>query len=354
MNKNIKKISVIIAGLLATLFMAFSLSGCFFYDSDDSIWRECMERFETAFSSKDRAATKALFAPNAASQIEYFDEKIEELYSYCDEEVISYRSISYGSTTDSDYGKVVKNFSREVRITTNEGEYQTYLIWRVQDDNDENNIGIWKFSFSKMEGPWSDMGLGSTFSKSEPDLLVGRVPRLYLMLNILKELQSGEPEKFKALFAPNALAQVEDIDGEIEELLEYYDGYFVALGIRNVGFELTDKRDENGKLEGYSYKYSDDIQLSEYPGGDVYGLSEKGPDTSVDYFANRTYYGICFEWTIRDDEDEGNVGLWSLYIIQKESISRKDPAYWGDGLWTRGINIGKTADQTPSDSSQLV
>ena len=39
-----------------------------------------------------------------------------------------------------------------------------------------------------------------------------------------------------------------------------------------------------------------------------------------------------------DNYDDGNLGLYSIYIIRFEDTDTKY-TYWGDGNWTPGINV---------------
>jgi len=54
-------------------------------------------------------------------------------------------------------------------------------------------------------------------------------------------------------------------------------------------------------------------------------------------------YQVCIQWCLfwtPNSVEETKIGIWSLYIIKKSQNSQPKFNYWGDGKWTKGINIG--------------
>lgn len=59
---------------------------------------------------------------------------------------------------------------------------------------------------------------------------------------------------------------------------------------------------------------------------------------SYDVYTTDATYRFAILFCTMDTQDEGNIGIQSLYIIRFEDT---DPqySYWGDGNWTLGINV---------------
>ena len=51
-------------------------------------------------------------------------------------------------------------------------------------------------------------------------------------------------------------------------------------------------------------------------------------------------YYVAMKECTKDDFDQDNIGLLSIYIIKSEDW-KEDGTYGGDGKWTPGINIDK-------------
>ena len=70
----------------------------------------------------------------------------------------------------------------------------------------------------------------------------------------------------------------------------------------------------------------------------------KSYDMTYDFNTNICKYRLAIKWCAQDTSNADNVGIWSLYIIRAEDDITPNHAYWGDCLWTNGINIGKVYD----------
>lgn len=128
-------------------------------------------------------------------------------------------------------------------------------------------------------------------------------------------LNNEDREGIKALFAQNKIAEISNFDESVEELLLYYDGEYMSVERHSTGVE----EDKDG------------------------GIVRKWYNMSYDVTTDAAIYRMAFYWCAKDTGDSGNVGIESFYIIK----ATDDPnypryAYGGDGLWTIGINIGKT------------
>lgn len=136
-------------------------------------------------------------------------------------------------------------------------------------------------------------------------------------LEIINNLESGNKEEIKNLFAKTKIAEIADFDNSIERLIDYYDGSY-----------QSEKSYPNGKFRD---KHGDFSTTWFIPSIDVI--------TSTETYRLTYYY--CSEYTT----DKDSIGIWSLYIIKMKDDTTPEYAYGGDGLWTPGINIGKVYDE---------
>ncbi len=136
------------------------------------------------------------------------------------------------------------------------------------------------------------------------------------MDKVLEALKNKDKEALKALFSSKAIAQTENIDKSIDELIEYFKGNFVSYndwgGPMVEGGINDDGTDRNWKCIYSSY----DVETS----GEKYRL-------------------YIQDFTV-DTADEDNVEIHSLYIIKMKDDTDPQFGYWGDGKDTPGINIG--------------
>ena len=128
-------------------------------------------------------------------------------------------------------------------------------------------------------------------------------------------LRNEDSEGIKSLFAQNKIAEISNFDESIEELLLYYDGAYISVERHSTGVE----EDKDSGIERKWYNMSYDVKTDE------------------------AIYRMAFYWCAKDTGDSSNVGIESFYIIKAtDDPNYPQYSYGGDGLWTPGINIGKT------------
>lgn len=69
------------------------------------------------------------------------------------------------------------------------------------------------------------------------------------------------------------------------------------------------------------------------------GKTSKSFEASFDVLSSTDTYRFALKWV--HSGSESSVGLSSIYIIKMTQDKYQDHAYWGDNLWTKGVNIGK-------------
>ena len=138
---------------------------------------------------------------------------------------------------------------------------------------------------------------------------------------LLKYLDEKNTSEISFLFSHNAKSNIADFNESIYEMIVYYDTSHK---------ELLDFISNTTKSNDYGKKIK------------TYTLS-----TNVDTL--KGVYRLSIKWCVEDDFDSNNVGIQSLYIIKLEDDIYPEYTYWGDGLWSNGINIGKVWSENQSE-----
>lgn len=116
------------------------------------------------------------------------------------------------------------------------------------------------------------------------------------------------------MFAPNIIADIDNFDQSIIELMTYYNGNYESYVSKGLGSEY-DRHD---------------------------GVEKKWLNMGYDITTTEDVYRIAIIWHIQDTSNAGNIGIWSLYIIRFDDDPNSNYTYAGDGLWTNGIHMGIT------------
>lgn len=121
------------------------------------------------------------------------------------------------------------------------------------------------------------------------------------MDSLIRCLEEKDREGLKKLCASAQMEQSStyesDIDEQIEELCKYYKGTYIS--------DST----SGGIGSGESYEY---------------GKSIKHIEMLYDIHTTTANYHVGIQWYTKDDYDENNVGIWSLFI----------ESYINDSEWT--------------------
>lgn len=145
--------------------MLLSLSGCGIdflsnqnenVDSVNEIFDDLIEYLE----NDDDEAIKEMFAPKVRN--ETLDEQIEQMCSYFEGEVSS----RFGMTTPSESksvreGKIVKKTITNARyrhVETNKDIYKISISAISIDENDSNNVGLWRIWIGKSDEDYMIIG----------------------------------------------------------------------------------------------------------------------------------------------------------------------------------------------------
>lgn len=121
---------------------------CSFKNSDIPIFKSDSEQVTKritnlfiAIKNDDKRACKDLFTEKVRNSKD-FDKKIEELFEYCNGEIIACEENALQTSSSSEYGKKSKKFSSSFEIKTSEADYRIAIYDIVYDDFDSNNCGL--------------------------------------------------------------------------------------------------------------------------------------------------------------------------------------------------------------------
>lgn len=141
---------------------------------------------------------------------------------------------------------------------------------------------------------------------SDNDIAVKNLEKLLIAI------ENEDHDGIKTLFAPNIIADIDNFDQSIIELMAYYNGNYESYGSKGLGSEY-DRHD---------------------------GVEKKWLNMGYDITTTEDVYRIAIIWHIQDTSNAGNIGIWSLYIIRFDDDPNSNYTYAGDGLWTNGIHMG--------------
>lgn len=309
-----KKIASIFIAIALFICGLFSLNGCGLIDfsSEAEAATKDLERLIDCLDKRDRNGVKALFSAKQIAGVENFDEGLDELFSLYSGNFVSHNFDIPATYEDIDYGKIKKWFIIAADITTTEDVFRTIMYWCDQNDTDKDSIGIWSlYMFNKKDNPLDDYSFYGDKGWTDEDVRGIYVVKPYkyaeMTLNIFSGKDGGNVEQ---LFAPSVIERASSFDESVQRLFAYYGDKHTAC---------VEKASDVSVLTGADGKVSRRYRMYSY---------------AVET-ADGTYL-LALKYCDRDVEASGNVGMHSVYIKKAEP---DDSPYWGDGLWTEGINI---------------
>ncbi|MDR0425532.1 MAG: DUF5104 domain-containing protein [Clostridiales bacterium] len=129
---------------------------------------------------------------------------------------------------------------------------------------------------------------------------------------LVSAIEEKDAERLRSLFAKSKINDISTFEQTATDLFAYLDEPIVSVSKHGPGVNAS-------KTGGNTFKY---FQMS-----------------NVISTSNKTFRIAVYICEI-DTANSENVGIWSLYIINKEHDIKTDYFYWGDNLWTPGINVG--------------
>ena len=133
---------------------------------------------------------------------------------------------------------------------------------------------------------------------------------------VVDSINENNPKKIKKLFSINAKTEIENLDEEILELLDYIQGDIVSCSL------AIDK--------GVITSYDEDEK-----GRDIVEI-----ESTFDIFTTEKSYYMAIREIVKDDTDSGNEGVIAIYIIDSENWWNYN-VYRGAETSQKGIHIDR-------------
>lgn len=134
---------------------------------------------------------------------------------------------------------------------------------------------------------------------------------------IINAIKENDGAKIVDMFSNTVKSKV-DLSNQAMRFVEYIQGDIISFSSAEESGIAADYATENGKTRK---EITADLSIN----------------TSI-----TTYY-VAIKECVKDDFDDNNIGVTSLYIIDSNNWTQ-DYAYRGDGNWSQGINIAETFD----------
>ena len=139
-----------------------------------------------------------------------------------------------------------------------------------------------------------------------------------LITELLSYMENQDQAAFLAQFAPNVISDPDMLEQQCADLFQFF----------------------SGTVESQTWKGAQNSASKK--------LDEYHSETKVyyDIVTTEDHYRIAMNFCAEDNYDDGDLGLYSFYIIRFENT---DPShsYGGDGNWTPGINVVTEPQASP-------
>jgi hypothetical protein len=132
-----------------------------------------------------------------------------------------------------------------------------------------------------------------------------------MMYRITVAMDNRDEAALKELFSELAIGESDDMDAQIANLFDFYEGKMISYERYGPGSHSEKNEDMYYKKIFASYDIQTDSEA----------------------------YRMTFEFCTIDSEHPDNLGILSIYIIKHEDDSTPDYAYWGPKDWEPGIHI---------------
>ena len=277
----------------------------------------------SAIKEKDAKKIVSLFSKNTVKDVENLEVQAEELIEYFKGDTDPWGDEWFAEFAKATFEDGKRKYIVEASfdITTTENTYRICLQSCRRDDFDPNSMGLWSVYVILFEDDKYTHRPYNGDDKNTPGINIGipsedknvdySTEQINALLSAIKE---KDAKKIVSLFSKNTVKDVENLEAQAEELIEYFKGEYTPW---------------SGWCS-YSNYFEDA------------GEHQDIVAPSFDITTTENTYRICLRSCRGDNIDPDNVGLWSVYIILLEDDINYDPEwkYWGDGKYTPGINIG--------------
>ena len=133
-----------------------SLSSCAFlggrlYNDDRKKADARLEQIIESINNKDKETFKKMFSTQALDEAIDLDERINYIFNFIDDEIISWNSIVRSSTTKSNYGEKITTSSSRYYINTEKQKYFVYCREYFINTENPEKVGLYLLQIIEAE-----------------------------------------------------------------------------------------------------------------------------------------------------------------------------------------------------------
>jgi len=176
-----------------------------------------LEQIIDAINSKDRDAIIAMFSEKALSEAEDIDGGIDYLLSLFENDIESWKRLVGSVDEKNDHGHREKRSSYVFTVYSGEKEYRVAICEDTVDTDHPENVGVYYITATNDTDEKPNYYMGGIYVPFDEDGAAHA--RFEMVLKLIKDKDKGT---IRALFSEKALSEARDIDGEIDELLDFF------------------------------------------------------------------------------------------------------------------------------------
>lgn len=122
------------------------------YDGDSKL---ANTKFDTLLDYIEKNEVKKindLFAPVIREEVGDLDNQIKDMCEFVKGEHQLVHNLGTGGSISYNYGKEVRTFDMCYTIENTSNTYSYLILWRIKDDYESKNIGIWSINLEEIIG----------------------------------------------------------------------------------------------------------------------------------------------------------------------------------------------------------
>lgn len=129
--------------ILLIVCFVIMLTSCGINDDDGHIARDNMIKLVEYIQNDEIENVMELFSPTIKNEIKDLESQIIVLCDFIDGNYESITCLGLGTSIGNDYGKETKEYDMLYIIETTSCSYYYSILWKMKDDYNPENIGIW-------------------------------------------------------------------------------------------------------------------------------------------------------------------------------------------------------------------
>ncbi|NLP27002.1 MAG: DUF5104 domain-containing protein [Clostridiales bacterium] len=228
-----------VSSLIMIILISLSLAGCSRYNDDSLIADKRLNSIISALEKKDAEALKSMFSKEAMKEADNIDYEIEYVMQFFDGKIIS----QDGNTSSSEQmgaGGKQRKIRGSYIIKTDVDIYNIFFIEKrntgVPDENGLYAFHMIKYSKGIETFYWMNKRVNfAGVLSSNPEILE---PEDYINGNI-RIFDNQDNTDLKSLFSKNAVSKTSNLDKNINNATELYQGKMTSFNELNSSVETV-------------------------------------------------------------------------------------------------------------------